>query len=215
MRSGHPADPAHRPPHVAGPSHAGDSLPMKLKPALFGGACLLLATLPAFASPLGVVISQIYGGGGNTGATLKNDFIELLNAGPAPVSLGGWSVQYGSSSGTTWQVTNLTNVTLQPGQYYLVQQAAGTGGTDNLPTPDATGAIFMSGTSGKVALASSTVALTGAQPVSTALVDLVGYGSANGFEGSPTGLLSNTAAALRNSAGCTDTDKNGADFTVS
>lgn len=187
---------------------------MKLKPTLLGSACLLLATLPAFASPLGVVISQIYGGGGNSGATLKNDFIELLNAGNAPVSLNGWSVQYGSSTGTTWQVTNLTNVTLQPGQYYLVQQSAGTGGTENLPTPDATGSIFMSGTSGKVALASSTVALTGAQPVSTALVDLVGYGSANGAENSPTGVLSNTTAALRNAAGCTDTDSNSADFTV-
>ena len=26
-----------------------------------------------------VVISQVYGGGGNTGATFKNDFIELIN----------------------------------------------------------------------------------------------------------------------------------------
>ena len=28
-----------------------------------------------------VVISQIYGGGGNAGASLKNDFIELFNRG--------------------------------------------------------------------------------------------------------------------------------------
>lgn len=187
---------------------------MKLKPTLLGGACLLLATLPAFASPLGVVISQIYGGGGNAGATLKNDFIELLNAGNAPVSLNGWTVQYASSTGITWQATSLTNVTLQPGQYYLVQQSAGTGGTENLPTPDAVGNLFLSGTSGKVALASSTALLSGSQPVSAALVDLVGYGSANGYEGGPTGVLSNTTAALRNNAGCTDTDSNSADFTV-
>ena len=34
-----------------------------------------------------VVISQVYGGGGNAGATLKNDFIELFNRGTSSVSL--------------------------------------------------------------------------------------------------------------------------------
>jgi hypothetical protein len=68
-----------------------------------------------------IVISQIYGGGGNAGTTLRNDFIELFNRGNTPVSLNGWSVQYRSaapSSATLWQKTDLTNVTLQPGQYY-------------------------------------------------------------------------------------------------
>ena len=123
---------------------------------------LAVLSLASHASTNGVVISQIYGGGGNSGATLKNDFIELLNAGATPVSLNGWSVQYASATGTSWQVTNLSNVTLQPGQYYLVQQAAGTGGTTALPTPDAIGTIAMSGTAGKVALVNSTTALSGA-----------------------------------------------------
>lgn len=188
---------------------------MKLKPVLFGSACLTLC-LPALASPLGIVISQIYGGGGNTGATLKNDYIELLNAGPAPVSLNGWSVQYASATGSTWTVTPLTAVTLQPGQYYLVQEAPGAGGTQDLPTPDASGTLALSGSAGKVALASSVVPLTGTQPASASLVDLVGYGSTpNGFEGAPTGAnLTNTSAALRALAGCTDTDSNAADFGV-
>src|SRR5438132_7516117 len=68
-----------------------------------------------------VVISQVYGGGGNSGATYKNDFIEVFNCGASPVSLNGWAVQYASSAGTSWTVTALTNVTLQPGQYYLLQ----------------------------------------------------------------------------------------------
>ncbi|PKL93187.1 MAG: hypothetical protein CVV20_04940, partial [Gemmatimonadetes bacterium HGW-Gemmatimonadetes-1] len=76
------------------------------------------------ASPSGVVISQVYGGGGNSGATLTNDFIELHNAGTAAVSLDGWSVQYASSAGTTWSRTNLTG-SIAPGGYYLVQQAQG------------------------------------------------------------------------------------------
>jgi predicted extracellular nuclease len=158
-----------------------------------------------------VVISQVYGGGGNSGATLENDFVELFNADSVPVSLTGWSVQYTSSSGTSWQVTPLSG-TIQPGQHYLVQEAQGAGGTADLPTPDASGTIAMSGTSGKVALADVTTALSGSCP--SLVVDLVGYGTANCFEGiaaAPT--LSNTTAALRRGAGCVDTADNAADFT--
>ena len=109
-------------------------------------AAALCLSAVAHASSSGVVISQVYGGGGNTGATYRNDFIELFNAGSAAVSLSGWSVQYASASGTSWQTTALGNVTLQPGQYYLVQEAAGTGGTTSLSNPDATGSIALSGT---------------------------------------------------------------------
>ncbi|HEX7295583.1 MAG TPA: lamin tail domain-containing protein, partial [Pyrinomonadaceae bacterium] len=47
--------------------------------------------------PGSVVISQVYGGGGNTGATLKNDFVELINHSAAPIDLSGWSVQIASA----------------------------------------------------------------------------------------------------------------------
>lgn len=36
-----------------------------------------------------VVISQVYGGGGNAGATLRQDFIEVFNAGDTPADLSG------------------------------------------------------------------------------------------------------------------------------
>ena len=120
------------------------ALPRRKPLALGVLAALHFAPSVQAVSP-DVVISQVYGGGGNSGATYKNDFIELFNRGTAPVSLNGWSVQYASSTGTTWSKTILTNVVLQPGQYYLVQEAVGTGGTVNLPTPDATGTIAMSG----------------------------------------------------------------------
>ncbi|HYC94029.1 MAG TPA: DNA/RNA non-specific endonuclease [Thermoanaerobaculia bacterium] len=161
------------------------------------------------ASP-NVVISQVYGGGGNAGATYRNDFIELFNRGTATVSLAGWSVQYASSTGTSWQVTPLTG-SIAPGQYYLVQQAQGTGGTVSLPAPNATGTIAMSATAGKIALVASTAALTGGCP---SVVDFVGFGGANCFEGAATPALSNTTAALRKGDGCTDTDSNSGDFTV-
>ncbi|HEX8409475.1 MAG TPA: lamin tail domain-containing protein, partial [Thermoanaerobaculia bacterium] len=158
-----------------------------------------------------VVISQVYGGGGNAGATYRNDFIELFNRGTSPVNLAGWSVQYASSAGSTWQVTPL-NGTIAPGQYYLVQEAQGTGGTVSLPAPNATGTIPMAAGAGKVALVASTTALTGTCPTA---VDFVGFGGANCFEGAgPTPTLTNTTAAIRALAGCTDTDSNSANFAV-
>ena len=39
-----------------------------------------------------IVISQVYGGGGNSGGVFTNDFIELFNRGTTTVSLTGWSV---------------------------------------------------------------------------------------------------------------------------
>lgn len=157
-----------------------------------------------------IVISQVYGGGGNTGGTLKNDFIEVFNRGTTTVNLTGRSVQYASSSGTTWQATNLSG-SIAPGKYYLVQEAAGTGGTVNLPTPDATGSIAMSATGAKVALVNSTTLLSGN---CRAAADFFGYDGATCFEDAATAPLTNTTAALRNGAGCTDTDNNAADFTI-
>jgi uncharacterized protein len=170
----------------------------------------------AVASSSGLVISQVYGGGGNSGATLKNDFIELYNSSSAAIDLTGFSVQYASSTGTTWQRTNLSG-SIGPGRHYLVQQAQGAGGTVDLPTPDATGAIAMSATAGKVVLVTTntTIASGTSCPSGASVVDLVGYGGANCFEGAgPTATLSNTTAALRNGEGRIDTDNNGSDFAV-
>ncbi len=160
-----------------------------------------------------VVISQVYGGGGNSGSIYTNDFIELFNRSAASVNLNGWSVQYASATGSTWQQTNLTNVTLAPGQYYLIQQAAGAGGTTPLPTPDVIGTIAMSGTAGKVALVNNTTLLTGTCPT-IGIVDFVGYGAtANCFEGAgPTPAPSNTTSVLRGGNGCTDANNNAVDF---
>ena len=159
-----------------------------------------------------VRINEIYGGGGGSGTIFKNDFIELYNNSNALVSLTGWSVQYAASNGTgVWAVTNLTG-SIPANGFYLIQEAAGAGGTTNLPTPDATGAIAMSATNGKVALVNSTTALNGACPAG--LIDLVGYGSANCFEGAAAApVLTNTTSAQRTPIG-TDTQNNSADFTA-
>ena len=181
----------------------------RLLPVL--AVCLAVSSSLLAASP-NIVISQVYGGGGNAGATLKNDFIELYNRGTSSVNVTGWSVQYASSAGTTWQTTTLSG-SIAPGKYYLVQEAVGAGGTTNLPTPDATGAIPMSATGGKVALVNASAALTGGCPTA-GVVDFFGYDGANCFETAATNPLTNTTAAARNNGGCTDTDNNFADFTI-
>lgn len=168
-----------------------------------------------------VVISQVYGGGGNSGATLRNDYVELFNRSSASVSLSGWCVQYASSAGQFTLGNNQSTAlagAIPAGGYYLVQLSQGTGGTQNLPTPDAAGLTLMSASSGKLALLSScATALDAAEPLTGGrVVDFVGFGAAaSRFEGSgPTANLANTTAALRASNGCQDNDNNQADFTV-
>ncbi|UHQ22753.1 lamin tail domain-containing protein [Lysobacter sp. 5GHs7-4] len=178
-------------------------------------AAVALAFLISGGAHAQVVISQVYGGGGNSGATLKSDFIELRNNGTSPVDLSGWSVQYASSAGTSWARTALTG-TIPAGGYYLIKQADGAGGTVDLPTPDATGTLAMAGTAGKVALVNNNVSLSGACPVGGAtVIDFVGYGTAaNCSETAPTATLTNSTAALRKNDGATDTGNNSADFST-
>ena len=167
----------------------------------------------AHAVSNGVVISQVYGSGGNAGANWRNDFIELFNRGSVAVSLNGWSVQYGAQNGSTWTATNLPNVSLQPGRYFLIQEASGGANGTLLPTADATGTLALAGNAGKVALVSSTTLLSGTCP-SAGIVDLLGYGTPNCSEGTGTGNLGATTAAMRNTGGCQDSDNNAGDFTI-
>jgi len=177
----------------------------------------ILSVQTAAAASSGIVISQVYGGGGNSGATLKNDFIELFNGGNSTVDISNWSVQYSSANGTSWQVTNLCaggTCTIAPGHYFLIQEAQGSAGTTDLPTPDAVGTISMSATAAKVALVNSTTALSASCSLGSSVVDLIGYGSgASCFEGSGAASApGNTTAESRINNGCTDTDNNSADF---
>jgi len=181
------------------------------------------------ATPAPITISQVYGGGGNSGAPLTHDFIELFNRSDVAQSLAGMSVQYASATGTgnlganSGQLTELPDVTLEPGEYFLIQEAGGTTGVP-LPQPDLVDGtpINMAAGSGKVALVTGLTTLGcngGSAPCSDAqlarIIDLVGYGTANFFEGSAAApTLSNSTAAFRDDAGATDTNENAVDFTA-
>ncbi|MFN0010430.1 MAG: lamin tail domain-containing protein [Phycisphaerales bacterium] len=166
-----------------------------------------------------VVISQVYGGGGNFPDSIyRNDFVEIYNRSAAPVNIGGWSVQYAAATGGfNAKVDVPAATTLQPGQYYLVQMAAGSAGSQDLPTPDLTGSISMAAGAGKVALATNNV-LLGSACIGPTVSDLVAYGTSQGsvscYEGviGPALGMSNTTAVFRIDNGCTDTNSNIDDF---
>ncbi len=165
-----------------------------------------------------LVVSQVYGGGGNSGASFSNDFVEIFNRGVTTISFAAtpYSLQYAGATGSFGSSkVDLTAGTIGPGQYFLVRLSSGGAVGSPLPAPDATGSINMATTAGKVALVSTTSALTGSGcPLAASVADFVGYGTTpDCFEGAGrTPAPGNTTSALRKVGGCTDTNDNAADF---
>ncbi len=169
-------------------------------------------SVPAAITPGQVVISQVYGGGGNSGATYTNDFIELHNNSNTVIDITGWSVQYASSSGSFTAKTDLIG-NIPAGGYFLVQGASTAANGAALPTPDAIGTLNLSGTNGKVALIGNNTLLATGGPASATISDFVGYGSATLYEGSAAApVASNTLAVVRQNSGTLDTNVNSFDF---
>ncbi len=185
----------------------------------YGAATSAIATLTITLYANNVVISQIYGGGGNAGAPYQNDFVELFNPTAAAVDLSTKSMQYATANNTAWSVARLTG-TIQPYHYYLIKLAApGSPVGIPLPTPDATTNFNLSALAGKIALVINQTALVGTNPVGLPeVIDLVGYGFATGYEGAgaapgaPGG--DNATSTLRKNGGYTDFNNNATDFTT-
>ena len=179
----------------------------------------VLLLLPAAADAAGssdVVISQVYGGGGNAGATFRNDYVELSNAGSTTVDLAGWTVQYATAAGATWQATALAGRSPRAAPIWSSSHRTPT----SAPLSDA-GRVRneQSRRSEREDCARSQHGRaqcgTSAGSCSGLVEDFVGYGDASDFEGSGSAAaLSNTTAALRGDGGCTDTNDNAADFTA-
>ena len=200
---------------------------------ILSGLLPVAAATAALAVSPNVVISQVYGAGGNTGALYQNDYVELYNRGSAPVDLDDYSLQYTSAAGaglfgsSTTLRTELPPYTLSPGTYILVLEAGGLNGAA-MPNPNLADGdpIAMSASAGKVALVTGDAPLGcngGSTPCPAAalarIVDLIGYGTgtsgANFYEGAgPAPTLSATLANFRAANGATDTDNNGADFSA-
>jgi predicted extracellular nuclease len=174
----------------------------------------LALVAPAQAAPdgSGLVISEVYGSGGNAGANYTHDFVELFNPTDAAISVAGWSVQYRSATGTSPTVTPLGG-SVAPHSHYLVTM--GTGAATAVPTPDATGSATMSGSNGVVLLVPSTTPITtqGDLKNDPTVIDTVGYGSTpTTFETVNTGVALTATTAAARSAGGSDTNHTANDF---
>ena len=162
-----------------------------------------------------LVISQVYGGGGNGSAPFTHDFVEIFNPTGAAVNVAGWSIQYQTQAASSWANLGSLTGTINPGEYYLIQLASGGGVGSPLPIADLIGASTnISATQGKIALVNSTTVLTTC--VDASIIDKVGYGTTSVVcnESANTAAPSATASIQRANGGCTDTDNNSTDFST-
>ncbi|MFZ9882635.1 MAG: lamin tail domain-containing protein [Phycisphaerales bacterium] len=189
--------------------------------AAISATILMLASHASAAEALR--ISQVFGGGGSTSATAAYnvDYVEIFNSGSEPISLAGYTIEYGSATGN-WGSSSTTIFTfpkgavIAPCAYMLVASATPSTGGAALPiVPDYTFSIAMSATNGKVAIFRqvNTNLACGAEIKGT-LVDKVAYGTANCAEGTAVGALTSASGAVRNNDGLADTDVNLDDFTI-
>lgn len=201
-------------PHAHRPARRGVAVVMTAALSLAGLALAPTAAQAAVGPDAPVVISEVYGGGGNNGAAFNRDFVELVNTSADAVDLDGWSIQYASATGSSWQVTPLAGVNVPAGQNLLVGQAFGE--NRSLPSfeADVEGSIPMSGSQGKVALVSSTTALSGATGIAARddVIDLVGWGGATHFAGSAPAPATTNATSIARIDGAANTADNAADF---
>jgi hypothetical protein len=191
----------------------------------------LVVASTAFASTA-VRISQVYPGSGS-GCTWSSKYIELFNSSSSPVDIGGWSLQYGSSTGSSFGSGTYNYVMIPAGAtipacgYFLIKGATSTNGAVLPVMPDidasTSSGISPSGTGGgKLALFNDQVtgrtpAQVMAVPTPAFVVDVVGWGgSTNCYETAVVSWTSgvNTVVILRGVGGMTDTDNNSTDFTV-
>ena len=188
---------------------------------------LFSTVLISVASQAQIVINEVYGGGGNGGSVYKNDFVELINSGISSVTLSGATLQYASTAGTFNSYHPIPDITLAPGQKYLIQEATGAGGTTDLPSPDfvappttsfavggtpsTTPGFAMAGSNGKIALVSDNLQIVSATDAN--VIDFVGYGTANLFEGTAAAPAPSAVNSVSRTDGI-DTNDNAADFTA-
>jgi len=122
---------------------------------------------------------------------LSHDYIMLKNIGTETASLNGATIQYGSAEGNFTQYHFLPNITLNPGQSYLIQEGTNVSGKVDLPAPDfivdeiayfngsqnSSGGLDLDNRAGKIAL------VNGPAPIedfkSNNIIDFAAYGTTN------------------------------------
>ena len=105
----------------------------------------------ARAATTDVVVSQVYGGGGNAGATLRNDYVELFNAGSVSVDFPGGPFSTPPPRGRPGR-RQRSRGRSRPAATTSSSSHRTPTSARSLPPADATGTSNLGGTSGKIAL---------------------------------------------------------------
>ncbi|MGC4111656.1 MAG: ExeM/NucH family extracellular endonuclease [Nocardioides sp.] len=185
---------------------------------VFAGGALLG---PAHANPAGtgLVISEVYGAGGNSGATYNADYVELFNPTDAAISVVGDYIHYRSAGGSSGGTPAALTGSVPAHGHYLIQMgaASATNGVA-LPTPDAGPFGFsLAAAGGQVFLLNTPDPITtsGDMKGVAGVVDMVGAtSSSTSFETKPTTGAATTANSLQRTATGADTDDNSVDFSA-
>ena len=177
----------------------------------------------AQATPAGdnVVISEVYGGGGNSGATYTHDFIELYNPTGSAISLTGWSVQYRSAAGTAASVTNLTRQhrrgwrttwSRRPREPERAWRCRPPTPPERSRWRGAAGVVFLANNTTPVNTVQGDFANAAVRPAN--VIDTVGYGTTSTtYETTNTAVNLTSATSAQRAANGADSNQNNPDFT--
>ena len=171
---------------------------------VLGGEVMQPVAAVGWPPSTGLLLAEVVTGG----ASASDEWIELTNAGPAPLDLTGLEVVYVTSSGST--VTRKASWTaahpLEPGGHLLLANAAGA----HAAIADATYSGGLAATGGVLVL----------RPIGGQPIDAVGWGDAtNAFVEGATAPAPPAGSSIERRPGGlagngTDTNDNGADWLV-
>jgi 5'-nucleotidase len=183
-----------------------------------GLAASVLVSTPAAANPAGsgLVINEVYGAGGNSGALYNADFVEILNPTGASIDLLGKYVSYRSSSGSAGGSPIALKGSLPAGEQFVVRMSATAGSASAVPADlVASPTVSMAAGGGQVFLTDNAQAITatGQMAGRDHVIDMVGLDGSTSYEGTGAGPTA-TATSSAQRTGGTDTDNNTADFSL-
>lgn len=167
------------------------------------GALILLIPSPSLAASSTVAISEVQTG---TSAGAGNEFIELYNQTDQAISLSGWYLDYRSASGSSWSHKALLGGSIPSHGFYLLSAGG------YAISSDQTFSAGLSGTGGHIRLIDA----------SSAVIDLVGWGTAIAAEGNHAAAAPSAGQSIERLPGrlnesggnAVDSDDNAADFVL-
>lgn len=170
-----------------------------------------------------LVINEYYARGGSANQPFTHKFVELYNTGDEEVSLDGLSLQYRSANGPGSANRTALSGVVEADGYFLIQLNSNGSTGEPLPTPDhvatnvtpggQNGVIFLAATTDAVSVPAGDVLDS---DVADLIIDLVGTGTANAFEGgaAAANVGGNSDPLSWQRTDYVDTDDNAADFTM-